>query len=426
MKRYQSLVTRFALVALLLLALLSMGRGIPNAMGLTDSGASMDLHSYWAPARILLHGQDPYAVLRSVDLSKYGIGHQDDKDLPNNPANTPLLLLLLSPLGLFSWPQARLIYMIVNVILGLIVPLLAIRLLPFKPDGIVQLAFIFAFLAILPTRNTISNGQTSLLILACAELSVLLVGKKTKWLAGMFLGVALSKFSLTLPLALWFFVSNFIEAIAIAVGLQIIGWLVVGFLSSTPPLTIFLEYYRVAAMHANLLGDLGLSGLGQRLGAPEGLMNALLALITITTLAVVWWYLRKRRDDHSRGDVLKLCILAVLMIVPLVLVYHRAYDGVMLVILPVVIYACRNQIPNLRQTSARIRWGMWSTWLALLFIWGIFTLPRFIGIKVVPLWEEVYPIATGIATFLAYLLSLGLVWIAKALTQNAPPRESSV
>ena len=179
--KLQKLTGWAAAMLLGILALLSLSRGISNAIGSADFGMSIDLHSYWSPARVFLQGKDPYAAALNNTLPALAM----NQGMPNNPANSALMLVILAPLALLEWPVARIVWALVNILLGLMIPWAALRLAPYKTNWWIFIILEFAFFAVLPTRNVISNGQTSLLVLAATFLAVGMA-KDRPWLAGYY------------------------------------------------------------------------------------------------------------------------------------------------------------------------------------------------------------------------------------------------
>lgn len=402
-------------VAILLpLAILSMHRGVKNALGVTSSGFSIDLYSYWNPARLLLDGADPYSAVLSGDLTASGdLGEgQGQEDLVSVPANAPLMLVLLSPLALVPWPVARVIWAAVNTVLALILPVLALGLLRRKQSLWFQASICLAFYAMLPTRNAISNGQTTLLVFAAALLAITLA-PKNQWLAGILFGVALSKYSLVLPLALWFLAFGFARTLATALALQSIGVLIPAILTGTSPIILLLEYSRIAISHNDRLGDLDLPSLFGRWGIPAFLGIAASVAGAAISCAVLWrWYRvfrgHDRAADHASNEAAdRVLLLAALFVTTLPFVYHRVYDAVVLIVLPIAWLAIETGEGGGSREKISLDWGIVRVVSTLIL--GVFLLPRVSAISYFPQWDQLYSTLTAIAALFAWGIVLVLL-----------------
>jgi len=125
------------LVALAFLAVATLFYSISKTF---EAAGGIDLHSYWYsghfvrqsvdPYRAYLQGLEPSAPVRYLDSSTPVMGTIGQPGLANVPANTAPVVLLLSSLAFFTWPTAKLIWMIINLGLMFLIPGLVIRLLP--------------------------------------------------------------------------------------------------------------------------------------------------------------------------------------------------------------------------------------------------------------------------------------------------------
>ena len=326
------------------------------------------------------------------------------------------MLVILSPLGLLGWPVARLVWALVNVGLSVAIPLLAMRRVSVRTSRVFSAALLLVFMAMLPTRNAIGNGQTTLLVRTAILLALLAAAKRSRWWAGLFLGLALSKFSLTLPVALWFLLSGLGPSLVLAGAAQLLGLLILALASESSPIRIFVEYYLIASHHAGMLGDLDISSLGSHMGIARIPQWMLLGVVFLLTAVLVAWRKQstrgpRRAEDLAGQDALIACSL--LIHGALVLIYHRAYDGVVVILLPVSLFGVWTSV---RQSGGRPA-SLYLVGLLALATVGVFLLPGEGMARIWPAWSAIYRVALGGAALLG--------WAASALVQvrsNALPR----
>lgn len=174
----------YGLIAILFMySLLALGRNFTNTLNPSLGG---DIFSYWFPLQLVRQNMNPYVVMGSElwDSLRYPLYFLDSSfdssttfsSYPSSftAANTPTMLFVLYPLGLFSWPTAKLIWLFCNLIFTLSIVILTIKI--FKPNHFLtmqeKLIFFLIVMSLLPTRNTIGNGQTTLFIVASSLLAV--------------------------------------------------------------------------------------------------------------------------------------------------------------------------------------------------------------------------------------------------------------
>ena len=394
--------------ALAPLAGLSLYRGATNAVGLSDSGMSIDLHSYWNPGRLVLKGMNPYPAVLAGELDAIG-----EAGLANVPANAPLMLLILSPLSALSWSNARLVWMVFNIGLALALPLVISRLVAPTASWWARASIVLVFWAMLPTRNVISNGQTSLFAIFATLLAVLAV-PRSLWLAGLLFGLALSKYSLVLPVTLWFLLLGYPGAVVVALATQVLAGLVLSAVTVTSPVFLASGYYSVATLHTDILGDLDLASLVTRLGLSSWLtvVGTLIGIVLTVTVLFAWYRPRltagPRQGATSAKEPASALLLALLLILPLPFVYHRVYDAIVLIMVPIAFISFQSGMIKLKGACDR---GDLAVPAALsVAILSVFLMPRFILVPVWPTWEDVYPLLTTSAAVAAWGLTLWYVW----------------
>ena len=348
---------------LAILALVSLGRSVQFAF-LTPYGG-IDFHSYWYSGLFVRQQTDPFAAYLSgkepdspvTFIGGQGAAPPRSGPLATTPANTTPIVLLLTPFSWLPWPVANAIWYIFNLMLVLILPWLAIRWLPpMKNLGIITTALFFlAFYALKGTRAALGTGQTTLVVLTLMLLSMLIWNRS--WLvSGLFLGVALSKYSIALPLFLYALYKRKFKVVVVAVLVQLFSLFLLSTWTGSDPLSILQSNYQIMKRHSNMpgiyLAELFDPGSGLRLAAP--------VVLTVLFLAYLIWYsyrrLRPARSTSARSFFDR-HLMAALALWTLLVAYHRPYDGVLIIFFMAVVYFGFSEI-GAWQLTPRQRGGL--------------------------------------------------------------------
>src|SRR5215831_12211014 len=159
--------TRLVMVGLAIYAGVSVTAGIRNAL---KPHNSQDLLPVYKSARLWWIGQDPYAAYDNAAWQR--ITHTPP--LPEAPIiiaystpYPPFALLNLFYSGFTGWETVRLVWLILNLVLALLVPLLIRRL--WYPDWSVSqvLGLGALWMAGIGLRVSLGNGQHTVFWLAC-------------------------------------------------------------------------------------------------------------------------------------------------------------------------------------------------------------------------------------------------------------------
>ena len=107
----------------------------------------------WQPTKLFWDGVNHYEYqLKTKDIylgcQKGQYGH--------------FLFILLYPISLFEWEQAKIIWIIINIMFAFIIPILICKFC--NLSKILTLLVLGIFLTCHPTRMTINYGQNSLMI----------------------------------------------------------------------------------------------------------------------------------------------------------------------------------------------------------------------------------------------------------------------
>jgi len=345
-----------------------------------SASGSIDFHSYWYSGHFVRQGTDPYEAFLSEQQPQIPVYYLDGKAVTAQPvaqpglaivpANTAPIVLLLSLFSFFSWPLAKSVWLIVNLLLALMIPWMVLRLW-FPNAGIrsESLIIVFSFWSLLATRMAVITGQTTLVVFALMLLTLMTMNKN--WvLSGIALGIALSKYSLSMPVLLFLLFKRKSNVIALALAAQAIGLLGLSILTNVSPMQVWHEYILMIGGH---LGDKGIHLVYSiyRL-MPDAISTPVFFSITLLSTFIVgaplaYWL--KRYYFSLPDNVRSLAdfhIVTILMLWTLLVVYHREYDVVIwIVFVAFVIYGVR---ANVWQLSREWRRGL-TLFLAFSMLW---------------------------------------------------------
>ncbi len=403
--------------AVLLLAVLTVlgGTSLAHILTKTSATGAVDFHSYWYAGHFMLKGQDPYlAALEQRRAS--GTFHYLDggtvTDPPSQfpgyfPANTAPMVLLTTPLALFTFPAAFRLWTALNVLMTVLIALALARLLAIPALSWRTLGLWLLLVALIGTREVLEFGQTALIVLA-AMLGALALTRRWPIAAGLLLGLALSKYSLSLPAAVLLLLYRHWLTTAVAAVVQIAGALAIAVLARTPPLTMIYSYLQTARLHANLPGYNFTALLLKPLGAAGAAPVVLLSLIVLG--ALVWWLRGGGLGAGWNGGIstTALALLAVLLIWDLQAVYHRRYDHVALIVLAALMLRVWDGAPPL---PAAGRWGALAVFALLAGMW---ILPVYAATG-----EALYEALYELSLLAALALPMIILWRSVTTGRNA-------
>ena len=363
---------------ILLLAILLVLAGTTVFYSVTktlEPAGGIDFHSYWYSGHFLRQGVDPYRAylqelipdpqVHYLDSATRSAGAIAQPGLANVPANTAPVVIALSALAFFTWPTAKLLWLAINLLLMFVIPGLVIRLLPSDRtlDAYTKALIYLAFLGMFGTRNIAGNGQTSLIIFAFMLLALLSL--RRSWLAaGVWLGLALSKYSLSLPVFIYFIVKKQYRAAVTGLLVQALAAVLLSVLTRTSPVVIVYEYLQILGVHTNLPG-IQLGSLYP--GSPFLGIAATAGMTLVLFIALMVWFRRLSGRlvldswlEQFSGNHL----MTALMLWTLLVAYHRAYDSFVAVLFfAMVIYGLSGDV-GWRLTSSQRKALAFSSVLA--------------------------------------------------------------
>lgn len=279
----------------------------------TASGRSIDLRAFHDGAQAWVTGT-------------YKIGEGPMYEYP------PYSVVLLSPLALLSFQHLIYFWLLLNLVATMWINYAAIQLWGKNWPARARYYFLALLVISAPFRVTLRNGQLSLII--CALLLGALLARKLgkDYLAGCLLGLALCKYSLSLPFVLYFAWKKEWKIMAPACLLPVL-------LTEIFALRSGLSIFVVALGYIKTLGKIVDTRFAADTGSTEIQMlfvsltdgNRLLtticsvSLCLLALIAMAFVFKRSRADEHAH--------FAILSLFSLWAVYHRNYDEVLCIIL---------------------------------------------------------------------------------------------
>jgi len=311
-------------------AALTFTRAISNT--LSHNGA-IDFHAYWYAGHFVRQGTDPYwAYLNSAEpnvpihyVDKVeAAGQPVSQGLCITPANSAPMVLLLHLLAYFSWPVAKMLWLALNAAMVLATPWLLWKLLPCSLDRWWRGLIALTYYGMAGTRVALGNGQTSIIVIFLMLASLVLLQQDRKYPAGIALGLALSKFTLAIPLFLFLAYKRKWLVLGVSILVQVLGLAVMAALPPGTPMSAISDYYSIAAGHVYVPG-IHLTGLfptHKLLPLIVGIGFSILVLAPMSYILFMDQNLAQRQKDVT--DYLALTALCLW---GLLAAYHQIYDG---------------------------------------------------------------------------------------------------
>lgn len=299
-----------ASVLLWALALVSIVQGFRHAVRV-----STDFQ--WSPTVLLSEGVNPYQAALS--------GNEGGRILLSQfPAYLHFLYIVMLPLAYLPYTLAKLTWAALNFGFACACLLILTRLFRLSSSQATLLAALF-FLST-PYRNTVGNGQTSLLCLLTLLVAWSLQNRNQVG-AGVSLGLLLTKYSFAPPVVLWFLVRNRLTMLIVGLLVLTTGWLIFSWLCHENPVSTLSQPVEVAALYSESEGGGDIMTLVQAFGLDRIVIGGLRlsAIFGILTSSVWIGVLRLRAIRLTESEC-----LAALCLISLLSIRHLAYDFVFL------------------------------------------------------------------------------------------------
>ena len=311
---------------------------------------SRDFHQFWYAGHFILQERDPYEVFFAGEQPHLPIHYVDgvtvaqypvaQADLEITPSNTPAMLLMLTPLAYFSWESAKWLFLFINLILMLLTGWLALRHIPFggvKLTPFEELAIFLVYFGFSATRIAIENGQTTLFVFLLM-LTSLIVWKRAWYLSGIALGLALSKYSLSIPVFLFFLYKREFRTLLMAIIVQMVGILGISEISGGTPAKVIIEN---VMLFFRLFDQPGVHLSRWFEFISDNPFLALIPSLVMTALVFIpisLWLQRKSPGTPQEEQVLDFHVLTILFIWTILVAYHRLYDTLILIFFIILIF----------------------------------------------------------------------------------------
>lgn len=403
------------LLGLVGLTLLSAGRAVSKTADSATGG--LDFHPFWYNGQAWRQGQNPYrAFIEQQEPSlpiHYLVGVPSttpplaQPGLAKIPTNTAPLFLLLSPLAHLSWPFAKWTWLFINLVLLLSLPTLIIKRLP-QTDSVEKLFIYLAIFSFTSTRVAAWLGQTTFLVLVLLLLAFHL-RERRPWLAGILLGLALSKYSLALPLVLflvWGGKRRNWLVLFTSFAVQLLGLLIISLVSGDTPWQIGQHYWLIFQRVANS----SFSGIQLSILFPDSAFGQIIVPILLTVLVfglLVW---QRYKIGNQTDWLVENLVFSILMLWTLLVAYHGVHDLVAVALLFTFIPLITRPI-EIWQLSKQ---GKRSLMMIVMLLFGVFLLPGNIVAALLnptlgALWLRLFDYAHVFALFLLLSISFWLL-----------------
>jgi hypothetical protein len=332
------------------MAIFSISRIVTNTVGITQTeDVGYDLHPYWYSGHFIRQGVNPYFAFLNGLEPALPIAYMDGSivesppvaqpELGLTPANTAPMLLLLSVLSWLSWPVAKTVWLFTNLVLMLALPWLTMCFLPDRHQWPLSARWLLAllFYGWLGSRAAVTSGQTTLLVLTLS-MGALLLPRRHWLIAGLILGLGLSKYSLALPFLLFLLYQRQIRLILVALSVQLTGTLAISMLQGATFLETIEAYITILQLH---LSQPGIHLSSFLAGYDFIIIISLLLLTGLTWGSIGLWLWRADAKFNGRltfQPSARLHLLAILLIWILLVSYHRVYDNTIIILFWVLIF----------------------------------------------------------------------------------------
>ena len=413
--------TKVVLVLILsVTALISIGRIWEKAyLDNKFDGAAwgIDLYQFWYGSQFLWQGKEPYtAMLRNETphVPAYIAGRDDQPagslyDLPKKWGiqyipGAPAVFLLMTPLSLLPWTTAAVLFGAVNLLLCAVYVWLLARLHGVSLFTLNGLLLLSVLLSLLATRQLLELGQISLLIIVLMIAAFLLLEKQPT-LAGILQGIAISKFTISFPLILYFVYKRKWKALLACVITQLIGLAAIALVTHTDVAQVAAANLSMAWSIMTTQQDAGWSA--HLLAMNWGVLKYIaVGLVTcVAGVGLVLWY--GSRQPHERTDTLSwVLLIAVMSFWSLLVLYHARQDWMvaMLLVSVILMRTTTTEKPKPGFISLQ-KYPRIIIIASLLFSLAIWILPLYTIVG-----TNTYSSLYSIATIVAFALSMGLLF----------------
>lgn len=296
-----------------------------------------DLYQFWHGGRLFLQGINPYMGMKKYpppldtpEAEEYpraarGLVQTEIWRVFMVPAAPPLFLLML-PLSLLPWVPAGLAWFLLNVVFAALLVHIALKCAGKSAFSIEGLLLASLFFSLISTRQVFELGQNSLAVAALMYLS-LAAAPRSRTLAGILLGAALSKFSIALPMVFYFAYRKWVRALIWCGLVQIVGFLVIGALAETDWSALVVQHRWIPGVVLKARPPRPHAGV-----MPWGAVSSVIQwTVTAATLLAVFRVCRRKFPERLEGPA-ALALLSLFSLWSLLVLFHNRHD--MVIVLP--------------------------------------------------------------------------------------------
>jgi hypothetical protein len=381
---------------------------------------STDFHQFWYAGHFILQHRDPYEAyfagekpylpihyIDGVTVTQYPVAQPD---LVIIPSNTPTMLLLLSPLAHFSWLTAKWSVMILNLILMLLTAWLALRKIPFggiKLPRLQELLIFLIYFDFSATRIAVENGQTTMLVFLLMLVALIFSGSAW-YISGLALGIALSKYSLSLPVFVFFLYKKNFKVLVLAIMVQLAGVIGVAAISGGTLLKVIEENIKLLFELFDQPG-VHLSRWFEFISTNHfvSIIPSLL-MTAIVFIPALLWLRRTPPQTREQAEIRDFHVLTILFIWTILVAYHRLYDTVILIFFLILVFKGLAQ-PNVWELSSRVRKAL-IAFIAILIPLILILPARIVDLLLPFYYGRVSDFITTILLVFMLVISMFLLW----------------
>jgi hypothetical protein len=379
-----------------------------------------DYHQFWYAGQFVIQHRDPYEAFFNGEKPNLPIHYTDgvtvdqypiaQYGLERTPSNTPAMLLLLTPLAHFSWWTAKWSFFVINILLMLATGWLAMRHVPFGGVKLPRFQEILIFLIYFDfsaTRIAIENGQTTLLVFLLM-LIALIFYERAWYAAGLALGLALSKYSLSLPVFLFFLYRRDFKVILLAMAAQMAGVAGMAALSGVTPariidenIMLFFRLFDQPGVHLSRWFEF-ISSNHFLTVIPSMVMTALIFI------PMFLWLQRTPRGTVEQEEIRDFHVLTVLFLWTILVAYHRLYDTLILIFFILLVFKGLRH-PEIWDVSQRVR-DLLIAFMAVLIPLILILPARIVDLLVPFYYGRMSDFITTVLLVVMLAISMFLLW----------------
>lgn len=365
--------------------------------------AGWDLRGLWDLNKAILDGINPYPyALRGQCYDRLDF----DGDCIAI-VNSPLFWLLTSPVAALEWESAEVVWFLINIgSCFAIIWIIESKLLP-PPIHVHRLVLlVLVFFASGPVSAIILIGQTSLIIMVFAIAGYSALSKKPV-LAGILLGLAFSKYSLTFLLALFLLFDRRYRTLLTAILVQLLGLVFISIAVNATPQIILADYFALVRHFAYESTELNLHSRIVDLGLHQSAALTFDLIGLTATIFTILAYIKLGANRSLAQD--NALLLPFLLIASIPFVYHRHYDAIVLILLAVPYYC---DTPGTNQARSHLHYKG-KKWLVIVtgLVLVVFFYPRtIIRVSDIPALLTSLTYLDTITILLAWFVLLLRLW----------------